>query len=110
MNEFWLQQDKYVRVNQSSIEGFQMNQTLPLSLHFSPISFFKFAMYNQVEDSLKMQSSLGGGMVQSELDEVKVFRNIYVLIKIFQFVENLFGDQPILSWIDYVCFYNSFYF
>ena len=62
-NEFWLMREHLYPINDTTPE-------LPLHLSYSTISLWKWQMMIQMEQSFKMQESMGA--VESEKDEVKV--------------------------------------
>ena len=62
-NEFWLMREHLYPINDTT-------QELPLHLSYSTISLWKWQMMIQMEQSFKMQESMGA--VESEKDEVKV--------------------------------------
>lgn len=79
VNTFWLKHSSFIVVNDTL-------QTVPLALHFSPISFNKYAMTIQVEQQLRAQFAIMGGVVEDELDEMKRIlteTNVYLLALTF---------------------------
>lgn len=64
VNTFWLKQDSFIIVNSTL-------SSLPLQLHFSPISATKYMLAVQMESQMRQQLALTGGVVESEIDEVK---------------------------------------
>lgn len=64
VNTFWLKYNMLMPVNDTLAE-------LPLTLHFSPMSMTKLTMFIQMENQFKLQSSLGGGIMEEEVDELK---------------------------------------
>ena len=64
VNTFWLKYDMLVPVNETVT-------SLPLSLHFSPMSMLKLSLFVQMESQLQTQISWSGGVVEEEMDEIK---------------------------------------
>ena len=64
VNTFWLKYNMLIPVNETLKE-------LPLTLHFSPMSMTKLTMFIQMENQFKLQSSISGGIMEEEVDELK---------------------------------------
>ncbi|KAG2171990.1 hypothetical protein INT43_001467 [Umbelopsis isabellina] len=64
-NEFWTLREHAYPVNESV-------HTLPLTIHYAPISLMKFQVYAVLDESMKsQQSGPMGGSTAAEMDEMK---------------------------------------
>ncbi|KAL1917332.1 uncharacterized protein VTP21DRAFT_4988 [Calcarisporiella thermophila] len=63
-NEFWNLREHTYLINDTV-------KTLPLTIHFSPISFWKFQLYSVMEDKMTQQAEMLGGASGAEMDEFK---------------------------------------
>ncbi|CAG8476163.1 7985_t:CDS:10 [Paraglomus brasilianum] len=63
-NDFWLLREHMMPINETV-------ETLPLNIKYYPISFFKFQLYVQMEESFRIQAGFLGGDAHAEFDEIK---------------------------------------
>ncbi|CAG8615179.1 13598_t:CDS:10, partial [Ambispora leptoticha] len=64
VNDFWILRDHMTPINETV-------KTLPLNLKFYPLSFVKFQLYAQMQESFQTQAAMLGGNAHSEFDEFK---------------------------------------
>ncbi|CAG8456951.1 4361_t:CDS:10 [Ambispora gerdemannii] len=64
INDFWILKEHMTSINETV-------RTLPLTVKFYPLSFLKFQMYAQMQESFQVQAELLGGNAHSEFDEFK---------------------------------------
>ncbi|CAG8490458.1 2965_t:CDS:10 [Paraglomus occultum] len=64
VNDFWLLREQMMPINETV-------KTLPLNIKYYPISFFKFQLYIQMEESFRIQAGFIGGDAHAEFDEIK---------------------------------------
>ncbi|KAG9297904.1 hypothetical protein G9A89_002612 [Geosiphon pyriformis] len=64
VNDFWILKEHMTPINETVT-------TLPLNLKYYPISFMKFQLYAQMQESFRTQAEVMGGNAHSEFDEIK---------------------------------------
>nr|CAG8471494.1 6829_t:CDS:10 [Entrophospora candida] len=64
INDFWILKDHLSPINETV-------KTLPLTIKYYPISFFKFQVYVQMDESFQRQAEFMGADANSEFDEIK---------------------------------------
>ncbi|CAG8688894.1 35419_t:CDS:10, partial [Racocetra persica] len=64
VNDFWILKDHLTPINETV-------KTLPLNIKYYPLSFMKFQLYMQMDESFRKQAEMIGGDAHSEFDEIK---------------------------------------
>ncbi|CAG8793357.1 21199_t:CDS:2, partial [Gigaspora rosea] len=64
VNDFWILRDHLTLINETV-------KTLPINIKYYPLSFMKFQLYMQMDESFRKQAQMIGGDAHSEFDEIK---------------------------------------
>ncbi|CAG8699018.1 23462_t:CDS:10 [Dentiscutata erythropus] len=64
VNDFWILRDHLTPINETV-------KTLPINIKYYPLSFMKFQLYMQMDESFRKQAQMIGGDAHSEFDEIK---------------------------------------